>query len=76
MVVGFVNAGIMNLSQAMGVIMGANIGTTATGWIVSSAEWAKFLNPTVIAPVLVMVGVIMYIASKKAKVREIGIFRN
>lgn len=72
MVVGFVNAGIMNLSQAMGVIMGANIGTTATGWIVSSAEWAKFLNPTVIAPVLVMVGVIMYIASKKAKVREIG----
>ena len=72
MVVGFVNAGIMNLSQAMGVIMGANIGTTATGWIVSSAEWAKFLNPTVIAPVLVMVGVIMYIASKKAKVREVG----
>ena len=72
MVVGFVNAGIMNLSQAMGVIMGANIGTTATGWIVSSAKWAKFLNPTVIAPVLVMVGVIMYIASKKAKVREVG----
>ena len=45
MVVGFVNAGIMNLSQAMGVIMGANIGTTVTGWLVSSVEWAKFLSP-------------------------------
>ena len=42
MVVGFVNAGIMNLNQAMGVIMGANIGTTVTGWLVSSVEWAKF----------------------------------
>ena len=41
MVVGFVNAGIMNLTQAMGVIMGANIGTTVTGWLVSSVEWAK-----------------------------------
>ena len=42
MVVGFVNAGIMNLTQAMGVIMGANIGTTITGWIVSMGEWASF----------------------------------
>ena len=41
MVVGFVNAGIMNLTQAMGVIMGANVGTTVTGWLVSSVEWAK-----------------------------------
>ena len=38
MVVGFVNAGIMNLSQAMGVIMGANIGTTVTGWLVSNGR--------------------------------------
>ena len=45
MVVGFVNAGIMNLTQAMGVIMGANIGTTITGWLVSSAEWADFRSP-------------------------------
>lgn len=45
MVVGFVNAGIMNLTQAMGVIMGANIGTTVTGWLVSSVEWAKMLMP-------------------------------
>ena len=41
MVVGFVNAGIMNLSQTMGVIMGANIGTTVTGWLVSSVEVLK-----------------------------------
>ena len=45
MVVGFVNAGIMNLTQAMGVIMGANVGTTVTGWLVSSVEWAEFLSP-------------------------------
>ena len=51
MVVGFVNAGIMNLQQAMGVIMGANIGTTVTGWLVSSVEWAKFLSPSNLAPV-------------------------
>ena len=50
MVVGFVNAGIMNLQQAMGVIMGANIGTTVTGWLVSSTEWAKFLSPSTLAP--------------------------
>ena len=46
MVVGFVNAGIMSLTQAMGVIMGANIGTTITGWIVSMGEWASFLKPS------------------------------
>lgn len=66
MVVGFVNAGLMNLTQAMSVIMGANIGTTVTGWLVSSVEWAKFLSPTVIAPVVVMIGVIILIAAKKA----------
>ena len=40
MVVGFVNAGIMNLTQAAGVIMGANVGTTITAWLVSANEWA------------------------------------
>ena len=54
MVVGFVNAGIMNLQQAMGVIMGANIGTTVTGWLVSSVEWAKFLSPSNLAPVAII----------------------
>lgn len=72
MVVGFVNAGIMNLTQAMGVIMGANIGTTVTGWIVSSSEWAKFLNPTMLAPLFVMVGVVILVAAKKSKYKEIA----
>ena len=54
MVVGFVNAGIMNLTQAMGVIMGANVGTTVTGWLVSSVEWAKFLSPATLAPIAVI----------------------
>ena len=57
MVVGFVNAGIMNLTQAMGVIMGANIGTTITGWIVSMGEWASFLKPSTLAPIAIVIGV-------------------
>ena len=65
MVVGFVNAGIMNLTQAMGVIMGANIGTTVTGWLVSSVEWAKALSPANIAPVAVMIGVIVMLTGKR-----------
>ncbi len=72
MVVGFVNAGIMNLTQSMGVIMGANIGTTVTGWLVSSAEWMDFLSPTTLAPVAIMVGVVVMIASKKSKSKEIS----
>ena len=50
MVVGFVNAGLINLLQATGVIMGANIGTTITSWIVSLGEWASFLKPSTLAP--------------------------
>lgn len=72
MVVGFVNAGLMNLAQAMGIIMGANIGTTATGWLVSSVEWAKFLSPSVIAPVVIMLGVILLMVSKKSKNKEVA----
>ena len=64
MVVGFVNAGIMNLTQAMGVIMGANVGTTVTGWLVSSVEWAKFLSPSTLAPIAVMLGVICRIPTE------------
>ena len=45
--------------QAMGVIMGANIGTTITGWLVSSVEWAEFLSPQTLAPVAIMIGVIV-----------------
>ena len=70
MVVGFVNAGLMNLTQAISVIMGANIGTTITGWLVSSAEWAKFLSPSTLAPLAVMAGVIITLVGKKQKSKD------
>ena len=72
MVVGFVNAGIMNLSQAMGVIMGANIGTTVTGWLVSSVEWAKFLSPGNLAPVAIMLGVIVMLTGTRRSSKDIS----
>ena len=72
MVVGFVNAGIMNLTQAMGVIMGANIGTTVTGWLVSAVEWAKFLSPSKLAPIAVMLGVIIMLTGKRRSSKEIA----
>ncbi len=72
MVVGFVNAGIMNLSQAMGVIMGANIGTTVTGWLVSSVEWAKFLSPSNLAPIAIMIGVILMLTGRRRSVKDIS----
>lgn len=72
MVVGFVNAGIMNLTQAMGVIMGANIGTTVTGWLVSSVEWAEFLSPARLAPIAVMAGVILMLVGKRRSSKEIA----
>ena len=72
MVVGFVNAGLMNLTQGMSVIMGANIGTTVTGWLVSSSEWAKMFSPVTMAPLAVMIGVILQITGKKMKHREIA----
>lgn len=72
MVVGFVNAGIMNLAQAMGVIMGANIGTTVTGWLVSSVEWAKFLSPGNLAPIAVMAGVVVMLTGKRRSTKDIA----
>lgn len=72
MVVGFVNAGLMNLNQAVGVIMGANIGTTITSWIVSSAEWMKFLSPSQLAPIAIAIGVVFMIFAKKKSLRQIG----
>ena len=72
MVVGFVNAGIMNLTQAMGVIMGANIGTTVTGWLVSSAEWAEFMKPSTLAPSAIMIGVIVMFTGKRRSSKDIA----
>lgn len=72
MVVGFVNAGLMTLSQSVGVIMGANIGTTITGWIVASGEWSKYLKPTTIAPIAIFFGAILVLFAKKEKYRQTG----
>lgn len=72
MVVGFVNAGLMNLSQVVGVIMGANIGTTITAWIVSSSEWFKVLNPENLAPLAIGIGSILIFFTKSEKKKLIG----
>ena len=72
MIVGFVNAGLMSLTQAVGVIMGANIGTTVTAWIVSLGEWTEFLKPSVLAPVFIVVGVGLIMFAKKSQVKSIG----
>ena len=73
MVVGFVNAGLMNLSQAVGVIMGANIGTTVTAWLVSMNEWGALFKPDFFAPLLVGIGAFTILFSgKKEKRKDIG----
>lgn len=72
MVVGFVNAGLMNLTQAIGVIMGANIGTTITGWLVSAGEWAEMFSPATLAPIAVMVGVVITLISSKQKLKDVA----
>ena len=77
MVVGFVNSGIMKLSQAIGIIMGANIGTTITSWLLSltGIESSNFLlqmlKPSSFSPVLAAIGIIMYMSGKDKK-KDIG----
>lgn len=79
MVVGFVNSGLMNLRQAINVIMGANVGTTVTSWILSlsgiSSEnvWVSLLKPSSFTPVLALVGIILYMFSKKSEKKDSGI---
>jgi phosphate:Na+ symporter len=72
MVVGFVNAGVMSLVQAAGVIMGANIGTTITAWIVSMNEWTSLLKPSFFAPAILGVGAFMLLFSKVERRKKIG----
>lgn len=72
MVVGFVNAGLLNLTQAVGVIMGANIGTTVTGWLVSMSEWGAFLKPEFLAPLFIGIGAFGIMFSKDEKKNEIS----
>ncbi len=78
MVVGFVNSGIMKLTQAIGIIMGANIGTTMTSWILSLSSiessnfFVKLLKPSSFAPILALIGIIFIMFNKKEKKKDIG----
>lgn len=72
MVVGFVNAGLMTLVQAVGVIMGANIGTTITAWLVSMSEWGTVLKPEFFAPLLIGIGAFMLLFARREKVKDIS----
>ena len=78
MVVGFVNSGIMQLSQAVGIIMGANIGTTATSWILSlsgldsSDPVVAIFKPTSFAPLVAFVGIVLIFLDKNGKKKDIG----
>ncbi len=78
MVVGFVNSGIMKLKQAIGIIMGANIGTTITSWILSltglegDSFFIKMLKPTSFTPILAIIGVGFLLFSKKERKKDLG----
>ena len=78
MVVGFVNSGIMKLSQAIGIIMGANIGTTITSWLLSLTGidsgnvWINLLKPSSFTPVLAMIGIVLMMTGKKSKKADVG----
>ena len=78
MVVGFVNSGIMKLNQAIGIIMGANIGTTITSWILSlsgiesDSLFMQFLKPSNFAPVLALVGIVFIMFLHSQKKKDIG----
>ena len=78
MVVGFVNSGLMTLRQAINVIMGANVGTTVTAWLLSLAGidsgnvWIKLLKPTSFTPVLALIGIIFYMFCKDTKKKDTG----
>ena len=78
MVVGFVNSGLMTLSQAVNVIMGANIGTTVTAWVLSLAGidsgnlFVKLLKPSSFTPALALIGIIFYMFRENDKKRDTG----
>ena len=78
MLVGLVNSGVMELGQTIGVIMGSNIGTTLTAWILSLAGiesesvFVNLLKPESFSPVVALVGIILIMGSKKQKRRDIG----
>ncbi len=79
MVVGFVNSGIMTLRQSIGVIMGANLGTSVTSWILTLTQidgdtiWIKMLKPSSFVPILAAIGVIFYMFQKNPKRKDTGL---
>ena len=78
MVVGFVNSGLMTLRQAINVIMGANVGTTVTAWILSLSGissdnvFVKLLKPSSFTPLLALIGIVLYMFLKESKKRDTG----
>lgn len=80
MAVGFVNSGIMKLSQAIGIIMGANVGTTITAWILSltgiqgDSILMKLLKPESFSPIIAVIGIILIMLCKEGKKRDVGTF--
>ena len=78
MLVGLVNSGIMELGQTVGVIMGSNVGTTLTAWILSLSGiegdnvWLKLLKPEVFSPVAALAGIIMTMSAKKSRTKGAG----
>lgn len=78
MVVGFVNSGVMQLGQAINVIMGANVGTTVTAWILSlsgiegDSWWVQILKPANFSPVLALIGIILYMFCKSDRKKNTG----
>ena len=77
-VVGFVNSGIMQLHQAIGVIMGSNVGTTVTSWILSlsglegDSFWIQLAKPSSFSPILAFIGIILYMFTKSEKKQGVG----
>ena len=78
MVVGFVNSGIMTLKQAVGVIMGSNVGTTVTAWILSlsglegDSFFIKLFKPTTLAPIIGTIGIVLFMFTKGDSKKGIG----
>ena len=78
MVVGFVNSGVMQLNQAIGIIMGANVGTTVTAWILSlsgiqgDSLLMTLLKPSSFSPILAVIGIVLYMFSKSSGKKDTG----
>lgn len=78
MVVGFVNSGIMSLTQSVNIIMGANVGTTVTAWLLSltgldgNAWYVTMFKPSTFTPVLALIGIVIFMSTKKQRKKELA----